>query len=69
MKVIVYPTSRNALNIVHPHGGPLRETGSEWPNDGFTARMLTEKEATLDESEGYVTPEATPDVVEPDEAH
>lgn len=68
MSVTVYPTSKNALNIVHPHGGRLRESGSEWPNDGFTARMLTDKEATLDKTEGYVTPQAAPDG-EPDEAN
>lgn len=57
MKVMVYPTSKNAMNIRHPDGNlPLRESGGEWPNDGFTARMLTDRAVTLDKSEGYVTP-------------
>ena len=60
-QVVVYPTHANAKNIKHPSGGPLLETGSTWPNDGFTARMLVDKAATLDKSEGHVTaPPAAP---------
>jgi hypothetical protein len=48
MKVKVYPLSVNALKIRHPTDGPLKVTGSEWENDGFTARMLTDGEVTLE---------------------
>jgi hypothetical protein len=52
--VIVYPTTKNATNIKHPTNGvKLKESGSEWPNDGFTARMITDNAATLDKSQGY----------------
>lgn len=65
-KVIVFPTHKNAKNIVHPHGGPLKETGSEWPNDGFTARMLTDNEATLNKDKGFKSePEPTAPAAEP----
>lgn len=52
----VYPTSENALNISHPTGGPLKREGSEWPEDGFTARMLTDEAATLDPAKGIGAP-------------
>jgi hypothetical protein len=52
--VIVYPTTKNATNIMHPTNGvKLKEAGSEWPNDGFTARMISDQAATLDASQAY----------------
>jgi hypothetical protein len=56
MQVIVYPTSKNATNIKHPTDGPLRISGSEWTNDGFTARMLSDGAATLDSTAAYKQP-------------
>jgi hypothetical protein len=52
--VMVYPTTKNATNIRHPSNGvKLKEAGSEWPNDGFTARMISDQAATLDASQAY----------------
>lgn len=48
MMITVYPASDASLNISHPTRGKLRASGSEWPMDGFTSRMLTDKAVTLE---------------------
>lgn len=52
--VKVFPMSKNALNIIHPETGyKLSADGSTWPEDGFTARMLSDGEVTTDESKAW----------------
>ena len=47
MKVKVYPTKASALNVTHPIDGRLVAAGSQWEDDGFTARMLSDGIVTL----------------------
>jgi len=51
--ITVYPMKRSALLIHHPEGGQVVQAGSQWPNDGFTARMLSDRQVTANASEGY----------------
>lgn len=51
--ITVYPTKCSALLIHHPSGGQATQAGAEWPNDGFTARMLTSHLVTTDARNGY----------------
>lgn len=56
MKITVYPTKKTSLLLVHPVDGPLLATGSDWTNDGFTARMSVQNLITQNESARYVGP-------------
>lgn len=54
MAIIVYPTSKNALNITHPDANVrLTLQGVSWPEDGFTARMLSDEEVTTDKDKAW----------------
>lgn len=54
----VYPTTGIALIIKHPHSPfVLTHEGVDWPDDGFTARMLSDGEITLEGGKGW-KPEA-----------
>lgn len=53
MKVKVYPTAMSSLAIRHPSDGALREGGTIWTMDGFTARMLADGAVTKDKSKAY----------------
>jgi hypothetical protein len=46
MKTKVYPATENALIIEHPIDGKLKPEGSDWEVDGFTCRMLADREIT-----------------------
>lgn len=52
-KITVYPTKESALNIRHPSDGPLKLAGSQWEQDGFTARMLTDGAVTRDKDAAF----------------
>lgn len=54
MKITVYPVKQSSLVLVHPADGPLKPEGSDWDNDGFTARMLSDNLVTQDESRRYI---------------
>lgn len=49
MKVTVYATHPNALNIRHPTDGPLKVGGSNWELDGFTCTMIADGAVTQTE--------------------
>ena len=53
--VKVWPLSgKNALNIIHPETNvKLRPEGSVWPLDGFTSRMISDGEVTVDEDKAW----------------
>jgi len=53
MQVTVYPTKRSACLIAHPTAGPLKQSGSVWPHDGFTCRMIKTGMVTETVTEGY----------------
>jgi len=57
----VYPTKASALNVKHPLGHPITIAGAEWPEDGFTFRMLAQGIFTEDPTLVYrpPPPEAT----------
>jgi hypothetical protein len=52
-KITVYPTKASALNIKHPIDGQLKAAGSQWENDGFTARMLSDKAVTTERTDAH----------------
>ena len=63
--ITVYPTKASALNVAHPSRGKLLSSGSQWPNDGFTYRMLFQRIATENQRLAYA-PEVK--VAQPDPA-
>jgi len=52
-KIKVYPTKASALNVRHLIDGKLARAGSEWTEDGFTARLLTDGAITRDPGAEY----------------
>ena len=56
-KIKVYPTSKNATVIKHPIDGKLSPWGSDWTNDGYTMRCLTDGALTMDVSKAWRTTE------------
>lgn len=70
----LYPTHKNALNITHPTHGKLKADGGDWPEDSFTARMLSDKIVSTDEKDLFKpdkepAAKPTPSGGLPDEAH
>lgn len=53
-KIKVYPTSKTSMVLNHPIDGKLKSAGSEWEQDGFTARMITDGACTVDKGKGWV---------------
>ena len=49
----VYPTKASALNAHHPTAGKPSLEGTDWPNDVFTCRRLTDGSFTTDPSKAY----------------
>jgi hypothetical protein len=55
-KIKIYPRKASALNVRHPIDGALRPAGSLWEDDGFTARMLTDRAVTTEEAAAWQAP-------------
>jgi hypothetical protein len=60
-KIKVYPTSKTSMVLDHPIDGKLKCSGSEWEQDGFTARMITDGACTVDKGRGWVDDTPAPD--------
>jgi hypothetical protein len=56
LKTKVYPVSYASMVLRHPIDGPLKEEGSEWTVDGFTARMLCDRAVTSNPEEAWKVP-------------
>ena len=52
-KITVYPVKQSSLVLLHPGDGRLVSSGSQWENDGFTARMISDNLVTTDQSHAY----------------
>jgi hypothetical protein len=56
----VFPMVANAMLLKHPTAGALKAEGSDWPEDGYTFRMLSDEAVTEDSAKAWKAPVHAP---------
>jgi hypothetical protein len=49
----IFPMVANAMLLKHPTAGALKAEGSDWPEDGYTFRMMSDGAVTEDSAKAW----------------